>query len=512
MDRKPQAILANRLYIPEEYVTKEMLEAYTFYFTFKDRNAVDEYGKPLERLEEWNTYKYFAATSAEESNRYGFHRGNLPKMYRVFQDFEIIDKRAAPELGFELKMDPKVEVDPRWTSELGQKRMIDLMTAIGSGGIQAPPAYGKTVLCIGLTCVLGLKTLILVHDRTLADQWLQRFRDHTNLEEMEDIYGEPLLGTYKRGKFFPITVATYQSLHSTPKNQKICVDNRNYFGLTINDEGHHEAAETFSAVTTTFNPRHRCWVSATPERKDGLHVAIYDMVGLIVGKGKDERDVGTVQFVFTGTKVDKRKQWVYMLSSLVSNSKRNKMIIDLAVKCAAEEERKVLVITERVQHAKFLAEQIGIRLDPFDMKATSLVGGQRDFEATFQRMEEDDLHVIVATKVMDEGKDCKPLDTLIMATPTNNKAKTEQRVGRIQRQFVYEDGRTKKHLTVYDLLDDHPACWGSSKTRRKVYSHIGFEVKEAPRKPKKVQRGQAAPPVAVQEVKPVTLFNPLKPT
>lgn len=509
--RKPQAILSNRIYVPEEYVTHELLAEYTFYTPYIDKTMVDEFGKPIEQLKETQTYKYFPADSFDGVNYYGFHRGNVPKYLRVFKDFEIIDKRSASAFDFELKIDPKVEQDPRWTSKTGQKIMVDILQAMGGGGIQAPPAYGKTVLCIGLTCTLGLNTLILVHDRTLSDQWIQRFRGHSNINELEDIYGEELLGTYsgRKKKFYPITVATYQSLNSTEKNKKFCYDNRNFFGLTINDEGHHEAAATFATVTTTFNPKYRCWVSATPTRKDNLHLAIFDMVGLIVGEGIDERDVGTVQFLFSGKTVSKHKQWVYLLSDLVSDTKRNTMIIDLVMKCVTQEDRKVLVITERVQHAKWLAEQIHIRLDAYGKSAVSLVGGQRDFEKIFQRMEEDDLHVIVGTKVMDEGKDCKPLDTLIMATPNNNKAKTEQRVGRIQRQFIYQDGRTKKPLMVYDILDDNPMCWGSSKTRRKVYEKIGFKILEAPPKPKNKRLRGSAPQMITKPKHPqsVKLFE-----
>ncbi|RLC78699.1 MAG: hypothetical protein DRJ03_24845 [Chloroflexi bacterium] len=499
MTTNPIATLTNRLYVAERHVTKEMIDEYTFHIPFKDRAVIDEHGKPLEQMMEVQTYQYYPSETLEGENHYGFQRGNLPKLYRVFKDFDIVDKRADPELGFELEMSPEVALDKRWTSPTGQKHMIDLLMAIGSGGIQAPPAYGKTVLCIGLACALRLKTLILVHDRTLADQWLQRFRDHTNLEEMEDIYGEELLGTYKRGKFFPITVATYQSLHSTKKNRQICKDNRNYFGVTINDEGHHESAETFSFITTTFNPKHRFWVSATPKRKDGMHRAIFDMVGVLVGRGTDDRAVGTVQFIFTNKTVNKSKQWQYMLGSLVDSARRNKIIIELALKCAVEEKRKVLIITERVKHAKWLADMLAVRLEAHDMKAISLVGGQRDFEATFKRMEDDDLHILVATKVMDEGKDCKPLDTLIMATPNNNKAKTEQRVGRIQRLFTYPDGRTKQPLMVYDLLDDHPACWGSSKTRRAVYKEIGFKVLEAPRDKPKTTTTQGMPKMSSKQ-------------
>jgi superfamily II DNA or RNA helicase len=481
--QQPYGTLANRFYVPETFVTAEMLQEYIFSIPFTDREVTDEYGNPIQQMMEVETYKYFASPDPRGVNLYGFQRGNLAKLKRVFQGFQIIDKRAAPPLGFDLKLNPEVEQDDRWTAPAGQKIMIDFWKAMGSGGIKAPPAWGKTVFCIGLTCVMGLKTLILLHDRTLAEQWIQRYRDHTNITQLEQELGEPLIGTYKKGQFFPITVATYQSLHSTPANIQIAEDHRNDFGLTINDEGHHEAAETFSRITTIFNPRHRCWVTATPERKDGLHKAIFDMVGLIVGEGKDERDTGTVKFIYTGKKVDKRKQYVALISDLVRSSKRNKMIVDLAVKLLTEEDRKVLVITERVQHANWLAEQIAIRIEPWEKKARSLVGGQRNFERIFKQVEDDELHCIVATKVMNEGKDCKPLDTLIIATPNNNKAKTEQIVGRIQRRFVYADGRTKKPLLVFDFVDDNPMCWAFKKTREKVYWAIGFDVIQPPPKP-----------------------------
>ena len=96
-NQKPYAILANKLYVPEQYVTQEILEEYTFKFPFIDRNVVDEYGRPIEQVMEVHTYQYYPSTSVEGVHQYGFQRGNIQKYKRVFKDFEIIDKRANPE-------------------------------------------------------------------------------------------------------------------------------------------------------------------------------------------------------------------------------------------------------------------------------------------------------------------------------------------------------------------------------------------------------------------------------
>lgn len=474
------AVLSNRLYVPEDKVSPEILEEWTYYIEYKDESYKDDNGKPILQQEHVEAYSYF---STPEGGYYGLHRGNLPKITHYFKDLEIIDKRSEPELGFDLAVMESTKKHHRWVDEGGQWQMINHWKKHLHGGLRADPGWGKTVFGIGLVCELGVRTLILAHDRELITQWYNRFYEHTNIEDCERQYKKHLIGFYKPQKgFYPITLSTYQALISTKKNRQYIKERSGSFGLTINDEGHHESAESFASATMVFNPKYRCWVTATPERKDGRHVVIYDMVGPIVGEGRDERLMGEVRFVNSGCELNPKQKWVYMINSIVRDKPRNRMLIDLVVQSVLQEDRKVLLITERIKHAKLLLSSISSALGVHDKYAALVVGGVKNLDKIFKKIENDQVHVIVGSNVMNEGKDCKPLDTLIIATPNNNKARTEQQVGRIQRPFTYADGRTKKPLIVYDIIDEgHPAIWACKRTRAGVYEDIGFTIYEGPR-------------------------------
>ena len=130
-----------------------------------------------------------------------------------------------------------------------------------------------------------------------------------------------------------------------------------------------------------------------------------------------------------------------LLSSIPDSKERNEIIIRQTCK-AAESGRAVLVLTERVAHAKALGFEIANRLKPLGLTVGVVVGETKkeDREAAYK------CNVLVATiQLIATGFNEPRLDTLVFATPYQSYT---QAVGRIRRVHP-----GKKKPFVLDLVD-----------------------------------------------------------
>jgi superfamily II DNA or RNA helicase len=99
--------------------------------------------------------------------------------------------------------------------------------------------------------------------------------------------------------------------------------------------------------------------------------------------------------------------------------------------------RCLLILSERIDMLEKLKAQIP--------RSVLLVGETKDRDDIIDNagIKYD---AILSTKIFDEGISCHRLDTLILTCPSNNPAKLEQRIGRIQR--AHPD---KKDPLIIDL-------------------------------------------------------------
>ena len=67
-----------------------------------------------------------------------------------------------------------------------QRAAIASLTAHDNGILNATTAFGKTVTAIGLIAERKVNTLILVHTKTLLDQWKSRLEEFLQIDFTED--------------------------------------------------------------------------------------------------------------------------------------------------------------------------------------------------------------------------------------------------------------------------------------------------------------------------------------
>lgn len=152
-----------------------------------------------------------------------------------------------------------------------QQVAIDYLMTHEDGVLQLAPGVGKTVITIYMIAERKLKSMILVHRDSLADQWKDRFITFTNLTD--DSISRLTSQTFEKDLSKPIIIATTQTFLSLLKrNRKEFLMNINEanIGIFVADEVHTSVgAPTFSECSIHIPSKYTYGLSATPYRYDG---------------------------------------------------------------------------------------------------------------------------------------------------------------------------------------------------------------------------------------------------
>jgi len=313
----------------------------------------------------------------------------------------------------------------------------DGMICLQTGG-------GKTVCALYIASTLKLKTLIVVHNTFLKDQWEDRIKAFLPKARIGRIQGE-IVNVDEQD----IVIAMIQSLSMKDYPKGTFAG----FGLTIVDECHHIASEVFVQAFQKITSKHMLGLSATPDRKDGLMYVIEWFLGPILYKSDSGDKVDTKVHVevykhepsdIEFNKVLYNNQGVMnvagMVNKLAAFAPRTELIAQILKDILAETpDRQILVLSDRVQHCK----DILALLDPENsciLAQTVAASKRAEFCASKK--------ILIATYAMcKEGFDLSTLNTLVMATPRPD---IDQIVGRILR--TEKTKRTVDPLIV-DIVD-----------------------------------------------------------
>jgi superfamily II DNA or RNA helicase len=334
----------------------------------------------------------------------------------------------------------------------------------GEGVIVAPCGAGKTVMGLAAATKVDTKALVLVHTRDLASQWLDRCRQILGVTAT-------LYGGGKKDDSGRIVIATFQTLERMRWSERYQWAKQ--FGLCIVDEAHHVPATTFCAVMVTVPARYRLGLTATPNRPDGLTDLLHWHLGSAVFSidtkmlAADGQVVAPrIEWLNTGWEPEKRGQeWPKLITQMTTDEDRNVTIVH-RVLAAVDDGRQVLVLSDRVDHCIFLAEQ----LSEYSLKAVAFIGSvpKKKREAILEQANAREIDVICATTVADEGLDLPGLDTVMLTTPSKALNRVQQRIGRVMRPHP-----DKKEPMVIDLVDEPGSLRGIARKRLKLYTRLG---------------------------------------
>jgi superfamily II DNA or RNA helicase len=360
-----------------------------------------------------------------------------------------------------------------------QKTAADTLMAHDTGVLAATTAFGKTVVAIKLISQRERNTLILVHRQQLLDQWLARLSAFLDLEADR-------IGVVRGGKKRPtgvIDIAIIQSLVRKGEVSNLVAD----YGHLIVDECHHLSAVSFEAIARAAKAKYVLGLSATVTRKDGHHPIIFMQCGPIRYRVDARKQAASRPF---SHRVIRRRtafraargetgaplsiQDLYRL--LACDESRNDQIFD-DVLAALEERRSPIVITERKDHLRTIAE----RLSRFAKNVIVLKGGMRAKERkqateALKAVPDGVERVIVATgRYLGEGFDDARLDTLFLTMPISWRGTLAQYAGRLHRLHG-----AKREVVIYDYVDeDDPMLAKMAAKREAGYKALGYEVTHA---------------------------------
>jgi superfamily II DNA or RNA helicase len=368
---------------------------------------------------------------------------------------EVLDRWQADVVADPIQ-DYTADAPPAATTILRdyQDRAVAAALAYDDGYIVAPCGAGKTTIGLGVIRRRQQRALVLVHTRDLLAQW------KGEISRQLGEWGE-----------HNVTVATVQGLWGTaaraPKPLPL-------HGLLLMDECHHAPSRCFYEVVGRSRARYRYGLTATPDREDGLGPVIGWTFGpemyrverhALLGAGHLVRPrLEVIRTDFEPETVYTRAgelDWTAIVSQLAEDEDRTHLIGDLISRDEADG-HVVLVLTTRVEHADAIAAECAARGVRAHV-ATGSYGAKRRSERLAE-VRAGFVRVLIATQLADEGLDLPVLDRLILALPSRAFSRTVQRIGRIMRPAP-----GKGVPVVYDLADDHPACWGQFRQRRKAF-------------------------------------------
>jgi superfamily II DNA or RNA helicase len=416
-----------------------------------------------------------------ENERMGRWNRNTPKTLRYYEKVggtglilprgatrRIMERLRAEGIGYTLR-DRRRELPPVEMAFTGllkpfQQTASHRMLAKEFGTLCAPTGSGKTVIGLFMIAQRRQPTVIMVHTRELAEQWMRQISAFLGMPEAEIGF----IGAGKHRIGGKITVAMVQSLYKCAEAvSEGC-------GHIVVDECHRAPSRTFTEALSAFDARYMLGLSATPWRRDRLGKLIFWYLGdvrhevassALVAAG----DVLEADIVYRETEFqpfhDPVREYSRMLAELTADDRRNRLIAaDVALE-AGKAQGTCLVLTDRKAHAETLNSLLHFKHHVASALLTGDLGaGER--REVLERLTDGDIAVLVATgQLIGEGFDCPDLSILFLTTPVRFSGRLLQYLGRVLRPAP-----GKRRARVYDYVDGRvEVLAAAARARQRVY-------------------------------------------
>ncbi len=409
-------------------------------------------------------FKLCSFAKKEEPIKFNVYQENdeyisIPKHYGL-------KKLGKPDENKEIK-GAKIKIKFNGELRPKQKEIVDTVVPhlkTNEGGVLCLPcAAGKTVLSLYLASLFKVKTLVIVHKTFLLNQWKERAEQFTNAS----------IGIIQQNKIDvdgkDIVIGMLQSIAKDKYDSDIFRD----FGMVIFDEAHHAPSQYFSKALPLIASKITIGLSATPKRSDRLEKILYWYFGDIMYKSAVEENnrvlVNIVNYDITHEKFREFKlrtgdiNRAKTINKITTIGRRNKFIVDTIEEIIQEDSRKILVLSDRLEHLELLKK----RIDEREIASSDFyIGGMKQKAL---KIAETAQIIFASYGMASEALDIPDLNTLFMVTP---RKEVEQAVGRVIRKI---DPNVRP--TIYDFTDQLPSFVRQGYNRRKLYRKMGFELR-----------------------------------
>lgn len=463
---KPERVtvtFANQLFFPKNQLTQPLVNRLIRLAAFQNPEF---YKAQAMRFPVWNVPRIIGCAE-NFPNHIALPRGCLDAVQDMFRENKIL---------FDIQ-DERFEGESINTSFIGtlrpdQEMAVNAMLRYDTGVLSAPTAFGKTVTAAAVIAHRKVNTLILVHRTELLKQWQERLTMFLDIEKAS--IGK--IGGGKPKLTGKIDIAVMQSLFRQGETNNI-IEN---YGQIIIDECHHLSAKSFEAILKSARAKYVLGLTATPERRDGQHPIIFMQCGSIRHLATKPQGAPQImgvipRFLEIPLELPPNAAIQDIFRQLSVSIKRAVLIASDIIQ-AYQEGRKVLVLTERTEHIEVLITALNGAIDRLFILHGRLSRKQRT--SNIQELESlagEAPRVILATgRLVGEGFDHPPLDTLILAMPVSWKGTLQQYAGRLHREHA-----SKTNVKIYDYIDIlQPELMRMWDKRQRGYKAMGYTLQE----------------------------------
>ncbi|WP_310793951.1 helicase-related protein [Paraburkholderia sp. BL23I1N1] len=233
---------------------------------------------------------------------------------------------------------------------------------------------------------------------------------------------------------------------------------------------------SFDAILKRTKAKFVLGLTATPIRRDGQQPIIFMQCGPIrytaakpAGAPHDLEVVSRSMPAPIDLPADAGIQDVFRH---LANDQTRTEAIAAEISAAVERGRKVLVLTERTDHIDAILRALeGVVPAPFVLHGRLSKKQRAALITDLDALPSDALRILLATrKLVGEGFDHPPLDTLVLAMPVSWKGTLQQYAGRLHREHA-----NKTDVRIIDFVDEgHPALRKMWDKRQRGYWAMGL--------------------------------------
>jgi len=359
-------------------------------------------------------------------------------------------------------------LNPDFSYKEGQEEDVNKCLTKDIITLMKPPGSGKTI--IGSCAILkrGVRSLILVDQHNLSEQWFDAlklvFKDTIKVSKNISLDGK------NKDLGFDVYVATIQGVVAKIRKYGIASVKEWYakydIGHVLLDECHVLIGpEKFSQFGHICNSKFILALSATP--KDNIYFQYW--LGTTVEGDKDYVVSPTIIEISFNARMKYKEKYINWGNKFHKDRHANILfkdedylnLIRLIAYKSFIKKRQVLVICD---FNKFGVDAIYdhiIKLIPSE-NVSKFIGGSNRHEASNKPV------IVSNYKMLQKGADIPTLDTLIMASEIGDLTGLEQTVGRLLR---YKESITKKELLVFDIQEISLECNLWRKDKRFGFYH-----------------------------------------
>jgi superfamily II DNA or RNA helicase len=461
MPRRLHITLANLIYFEKEGLPQPLANRLIRLAAFQNPEF---YKAQAMRFPVWDTPRVIGCAE-NYPQHIALPRGCLDTVIEL-----LAANNIEPVLADERFAGESIDVHFEGVLRIDQEAAVSAMLHHETGVLCAPTAFGKTVTAAAMIARRGVNTLILVHRTELLKQWQERLRAFLGA-------GKEMIGTIGGGKSKPtgkIDIAVMQSLSRKGEINPL-IEN---YGQVIVDECHHIGAFSFDALLKQARAKYVMGLTATPVRRDGQHPIIFMQCGPLRYKAERPSTAPHCLEVLPRNRYqpidlppDAAIQDVFKY--LASDTERTQEIAREVID-NFKLGRKVLVLTERTEHLDELRAALSPEIPGLFVLHGRMSKKQRGLVTeNLEQLQPDEPRVLLATgKLVGEGFDHPPLDTLILGMPVSWQGTLQQYAGRLHREHS-----TKMDVRIIDFVDaNHPALNRMWEKRLRGYRAMGYSV------------------------------------